>query len=233
MRDKNGVVCPVIYVKDVFRDEENQVAGIVGAFLDITERKRAEEALRRREAHLQLALEAGQLGDWHWNIATGEVTWSVRCKALYGLPPDTEITYERFLAAVHPDDRARAAAALKRAVETRSDYELEKRVVWPDGSVRWTASRGRVSCDAAGQPRNMAGVTMDITERKRTEDEIQKLNHELEKRVRERTAELAEKNEELLRMNKLFVNRELRMVELKERIRTLAAELEKRGSTST
>ncbi len=151
------------------RDELGHVVESRSMVVDITERKRAEEALRRREADLQLALEAGRLGDWHWNIVTGEVTWSARCKALYGLPPDTEITYERFLAAVHPDDRERTAVALRRAVDTRADYEVEKRVVWPDGLVRWTASRGRVFCDAAGQPSRMSGVTMDITGRKQAE----------------------------------------------------------------
>ncbi len=134
------------------------------------ERKQAEEALRRSEAGLQLALEAGRLGDWQWNIVTGEVTWSARCKALYGLSPDAEMSYERFLSMVHPDDRERIDSALKGAVETRTGFELEKRVLWADGSLHWNATRGRVFCDAAGQPLRMAGVTMDITERKRTEE---------------------------------------------------------------
>jgi PAS domain S-box-containing protein len=132
-------------------------------------RKRAEEALRQNEVNLQLALEAGGLGDWHWNIVTGEVIWSPRCKALYGLPADTEMTYERFLAVLHPDDRPLVEAALKRAVAERTDYEIEKRVLWPDGSLHWTASRGRVFLDAQGRPLHMTGVTMDITERRRAE----------------------------------------------------------------
>lgn len=130
----------------------------------------AGDAARDREAaRLQLALDAGRLGEWSWDIVTGVVTWSTACKALYGLPPDTEITYERFLAAIHPDDRKAADDALHRAVETRADYELEKRVIWPDGSVHWTAARGRVICDDEGTPVLMVGVTMDITDRKRTE----------------------------------------------------------------
>ncbi|GEM_PF-1180232 len=134
------------------------------------ERKRAEKALEQSRADLQLALEAGRLGDWKWNIVKGEVEWSDRCKALYGLSPDIDVSYERFLTMVHPDDRVRIDAALNRAVETRTDYDVEKRIIWPDGSVHWTASRGRVFCDAVGQPLRMAGVTMDITERKQAED---------------------------------------------------------------
>ena len=144
----------------------------VGIGIDITERRRAEEALRRSEANLQLALEAGRLGDWNWDMATGEVAWSSRCKALYGLPPETVMTYERFLERVHPEDRERVDAALRQAVEARSDYDVEKRAVWPDGSVHWNATRGRVFCNAAGEPVRVAGVTLDITGRKLADEAL-------------------------------------------------------------
>ncbi len=143
-------------------------------------RRRAEEALRQNEANLQVALEAGGLGEWKWNIVTGETTWSARCKALYGFRPDFQMSFEGFLAAIHPDDRGRTEAALSKAVEDRTDYDVEKRVVWPDGSTHWTASRGRVFCDAGGNPLHMTGVTMDITERKRAEDALRKLSWAVE-----------------------------------------------------
>ena len=191
--------------RDFFQAEETELLSEVA--LDISfaldqfekeeQRRRAEEALGRSEADLQLALEAARLGNWSWNIVTGETVWSARCKALYGLPPETAMTYERFLQAVHPEDRARIDAALRQAVESRADYDVEKRAVWPDGSVHWNATRGRVFCDAAGTPVRMAGVTLDITERKRAEEEIRRLNQTLEQRVRERTAELAAANKEL------------------------------------
>jgi PAS domain S-box-containing protein len=148
------------------------VAFGISALRTQAEHKAAEAALRRTEVDLQLALEAARLGSWNWNIVTGEITWSARCKALYGLPDDAPITYERFLQAVHPDDRASADAALQRAVELRSDYEIEKRVVWPDGSLHWNISRGRVLCDADGQPIRMTGVTLDISERKRADESV-------------------------------------------------------------
>ena len=112
------------------------------------------------------------MGEWNWDLVTGRITWSPFCKALYGLPPETDITYERFLAAVHPDDRPEVEAGLRQSLEMRGDYESEKRVVWPDGTVHWNVSRGRVFCDAAGNPERMTGVTMDCTERKRAEEAI-------------------------------------------------------------
>ena len=164
---------------------------------DITERKEAEEALKRSEANLQLANEAAELGDWSWDMITGAVEWSARCRALYGLPPETVMTYERFLAAVHPADREKVERQLKEAVATRSTYETEKRVIWPDGSVHWNTTRGKVFCDAHGTPLRMVGVTLDITARKGAEAAVRRLNAELEQRVLERTAQLEAANLEL------------------------------------
>jgi PAS domain S-box-containing protein len=154
------------------RDSAGNYAGTIGVLVDISERKRAEETVRNSEANLQLAFEAARLGDWMWNIVNGEVIWSARCKALYGLPADTEITYERFLERVHPEDRERVDLALRRAVEIRGEYEVEKRVIWPDGSMHWNSSRGRVFCDETGQPMRLVGVTLDITDRKRAEEAL-------------------------------------------------------------
>ena len=132
--------------------------------------KQAEEALRNSEERLQFALDAAQLGQWDWNIITEEVTWSPQCLALYGLPPDYQMDYERFLQAIHPNDRDRVDAALSSAVDDHDDYDEQKRTVWPDGSVHWTASRGRVIYDAAGQPTRMTGVTFDISKWKEAEE---------------------------------------------------------------
>jgi len=136
---------------------------------DITERRRAEEALRRSKADLELALDAGHLGDWKWDIVTNEASWSPRCKALYGLSADAEIDYEKFLSLIHPEDRNRVDMALKKTMKTGKEIELEKRIIWPDGSLHWNALWGRMFRDDDNQPLFMAGVTMDITERKLSE----------------------------------------------------------------
>lgn len=134
------------------------------------ELKGSEQALRLSEERLNLAMNAAQMGYWDWNIITGEVVWSEECLRLYGLPPDTKMSYELFLEAVHPEDRARVDAALRRAVETSETYDELKRTIWPDGSIHWTASRGQVICDAAGNPIRMTGVTIDVSKWKKTEE---------------------------------------------------------------
>ncbi len=168
-RRKDGSLVPVSVTVSAVRDATGAVVAVSEAARDLSGRRRVEEELRDSESDLRLALDAGGLGDWKWDLVTGEVALSPRCKAIYGLPPDADVCLERFRAAVHPDDRERVAAAIRRAIETRTDYEEEKRVLWPDGSVRWTATRGRVYCDAGGRPVRVAGVTMDVTDRRRAE----------------------------------------------------------------
>lgn len=147
--------------------------GVIGTLVEVTKRKRAEEALRTSEERLQLALDVAELGLWDWKITTGELTWSQECLAMYGLPLDTDITYAIFLQTIHPEDRERIDRALNRAVETCSSYEEHKRVIWPDGSIHWTLSRGQVYCDARGTPVRMTGVSFDISKLKQAEAEHQ------------------------------------------------------------
>ncbi|MCD6052126.1 MAG: histidine kinase, partial [Verrucomicrobia bacterium] len=151
------------------RITNGSVTLVVGVITDITARKQIEVALQRSEADLQLALQAARLGRWNWDIITGEVTWSPECLAIYGLPPDASMDYARFLSILHPEDRPTVEAALAQAVEKRAAYDAEKRVMWPDGSLRWTASRGQVYCNAANEPIRLTGVTFDITQHKQAE----------------------------------------------------------------
>nr|WP_305792815.1 PAS domain S-box protein [Sedimenticola hydrogenitrophicus] len=110
------------------------------------------------------------IGTWDWNIRTGELYWSERIGPLFGYAPgELETTYENFLAAVHPDDRQAVVNAVNACIERRDNYEIEHRVVWPDGSVRWVLERGDVQCDEAGVPSHMLGVVQDITRRREAE----------------------------------------------------------------
>ncbi|WP_321527873.1 PAS domain S-box protein [Sedimenticola selenatireducens] len=141
------------------------------------------ENLRRLEAHvdkqrdMESCLERfmrsqqfSDIGTWDWNIQTGELYWSERIGPLFGYPPGAlETSYENFLSAVHPDDRQTVIDAVNACIERSEPYEVEHRVVWPDGTVRWVLERGDVSRDAAGLPLRMLGVVKDVTRRKRAE----------------------------------------------------------------
>jgi PAS domain S-box-containing protein len=149
-----------------------KLVSVLSLVLDVTERVKAHEALRASEEKLRLAQESADIGAWDWNVDTGEMVMSDRCLELFGHPPGTRLTRETCLAAVHPEDRERAERASAEAVASGKDYELEMRVLLPDGTVRWVSSRGRAVHDAAGRPVRLTGMALDITERKRAEEAL-------------------------------------------------------------
>ncbi|MBD2169287.1 PAS domain-containing protein [Calothrix membranacea FACHB-236] len=140
---------------------------------ELAERQRAEAILQENEERLRVALEAAQMGTWDWNIITGEIKWSANLEALFGLAPgEFDGRYETFVSRLHPDDRDRVLAAIKTAIATGADYNIEFRVVYPNGSIRWALSQGKIFYDDTGQPVRMAGVDLDITERKQSDAEL-------------------------------------------------------------
>lgn len=139
----------------------------------LEERRQAESALAKSEEQLRLALTSSKVGTWNWEIASNDIAWSQQVGELFGLPPGQEVkSYEHYLTLLHPADRAQIEQAIQRAVADRSHMQVEHRVIWPDGSLRWLTCRGEISVDAQGQPARMAGTVLDITERKQTEEEL-------------------------------------------------------------
>jgi PAS domain S-box-containing protein len=130
-----------------------------------------------------------------------------------------------WLNAMHPDDRKRTTEVWNKAVATKSLYETEYRIRRKDGVYRYFLARGIPSLREDGTIREWVGVCIDITERKEMEENLQKLNQELEKRVEERTRELNEKIKDLQKFNEFAVDRELAMAELKKKIETLEKRL--------
>ncbi len=152
---------------------------------EIAERKRTEESLRENEERLRLALAAGRMGTWDWNIATDEVTWAPELEAIHGLLPGSfGRSFAAFQKDVHPEDRDRILREIARTLESGEDHHIEYRIVRPDGSLRWVDGRGKLFRDGSGAPTRMVGLCVDVTERKRAENTQQMLLTELNHRVK-------------------------------------------------
>jgi len=140
---------------------------------ELKERQQVEAELRQSQEHLRLALSASRMGTWNWNIQTGKISWSDNLETLFGLEPgEFDGSFEMFAARLHQDDRDRLLAAVEHAVATGEDYDIEFRVVSPNGTIRWALSQGKVFYDENGQPMQMAGIDLDISDRKQVEEEL-------------------------------------------------------------
>jgi PAS domain S-box-containing protein len=166
--------------------------------MDITERKEAEEALKNKDARLQLAHDAAHAGTWEWNLKTNANVWSKELWKLYRLDPHGfEPSCESWLQSIHPDDRLEAEQALRIASGNGTELYAEWRVLDADGSVHWLMSRGRPSPGESGEVERYIGIVMDITERKQAEEELNRYHANLEALVMERTNELEQRNIQL------------------------------------
>ncbi len=154
------------------QDDAGEVAGIFVGGYDATEQVRATDRLRQSEADLRITLKAGRFGAWSLDLADNTLTSSEICRENFGRDPDQPFTYAELLAAVHPEDQARMVSAVEECLSTRGDYDIEYRIFTPSGQTRWVHVRGQATYDADGVPRRMAGVSIDITERRQAETEL-------------------------------------------------------------
>jgi PAS domain S-box-containing protein len=147
--------------------------------VDITDRKRAEEDLRRSEASLAQAQQISRTGSWRWNIGTGEVRWSTEHFRIFSLDPQTaRPSYAAFLDRIHPEDRPSFEQVLDQAVRQRSRFQCEYRIVLADGSVKYLQSVGQPESTGSGDF-EFVGTVMDMTERRRAEEALRNAQAEL------------------------------------------------------
>jgi PAS domain S-box-containing protein len=173
MLTKDHRTIPYHWTGALLKNHHGEPIGITGIGRDVSDKKRAEEELTQQRRHLIDAQALAHLGSWDWDIDTGEVRWSDEQFRIFGHEPGTiAVTYDTFLASLHPDDHDSVLAAINDALLGKRVYDVEYRIVRPNGEVRFIHTRGDVYRDATGHPLSMAGTALDITERKRIEDAL-------------------------------------------------------------
>jgi PAS domain S-box-containing protein len=205
IRHKNGRIIPVLYNASVYRDENGEIIGVFAAARDISERKKAEEALKNaygnleklvneRTVELEKAYRSLQkseknlvdaqrilsIGSWDWNIVTNELYWSDEIYSIFGRSPkEFGATYDAFLSYVHPDDRSYVNNAVIEALNGKP-YNIDHRIILANGEVRIVHEQGEVIFDEKNFPLRMLGTVQDITERTKAEEKIKLLLNAVE-----------------------------------------------------
>jgi two-component system cell cycle sensor histidine kinase/response regulator CckA len=136
------------------------------------DKRRVEAALNAAEARMRFALDAARVGIWEADLRSGAVVWSETLESLHGLVPRTfGGTFADFLACIHPDDRSHMREVIGRPSRDGADSDVLYRTIWPDGSTRWIAGRGRTFFDADGAPLRAAGIGWDVTDHRQLEEQ--------------------------------------------------------------
>jgi len=185
----------VTHAHPVF-DADGRVTLIVGASEDVTDLWVAEQQAADLTEHLRVALDAGGLGTWRWDMNTGITMWDATMEALFGLPPGGfDGTFDMYASRIHPDDLVLVLDTVNTAVDAKSAYRLDHRVVWPDGTVRWLSCAGRVTV-SGGAATGTIGCSLDVTER---------VERELERELAATRAAEAAEREALQRQRLEFI----------------------------
>ncbi len=164
-------VCPV-------QTEENITLLVVNG-TDITERKQAEKALEESQKNLSLAQEIAHIGSWTYGVKTGELTWSDELFRIYGLTPRTQAPLQQTIEMIHPDDRRFAEETFRNVIRDGRPYEIEYRIIRPDGEERFIQSIGKAEMDEQGQVLSVYGTGQDISRHKQIEQALRESEERL------------------------------------------------------
>ena len=176
----NGSVKYVHVLARALSDESGSIE-FVGAVMDVTERKRAEEKLRQNEAYLQESQRLGHMGSWAYNVSSGTLFTSPELLRIFGRDPDQEEpTVQMFRGSVHPEDRAYVDETINKAVRERTDFGFDHRIVLPGGLIKHVYSIAHRVFDDSDTLVEYIGTVMDVTERRRAEEALRRAQADLE-----------------------------------------------------
>jgi PAS domain S-box-containing protein len=157
----------------VQRDNENEPQRLIGINFDITDRKLAEEHLLKSDTHLKTAQRIGKLGSWEFEVNTGKLTWSDEVFRIYGLEPSANPPdYEQLRLFIHPEDWQNFDQTVQAAMSLEQSYDLEHRIIQPNGTLIYVMARGEMIYSVSGQLTHIIGTAIDITDRKLAEAQI-------------------------------------------------------------
>lgn len=177
---KDGSEYPVYLTTSPVRDSDGNIIALIGISRDISEQKKAEEALKESELNLRNAQRIAHLGSWDWDVVNKRLSWSEEIYSIFGLKPhEFNGTYEAFLSNVHPEDRAYVMREVEGALNEKKPYGIDHRILLPDGSVRTVHEQAEVVFDDSGRLVRMTGTVQDITELKNAEERLRRHSEEL------------------------------------------------------
>ena len=186
---KTGHELLIEWNNKVLRDSDGNIIGILSMGQDITTQYRINEALKKSEERYNLAQRAANIGSWDWDIEKGYLNWTEKIEPMFGFTPGGfKGTYDAFIECVHPEDRHYVLDSTRASIEGVKDYDIEHRILWPQGEVRWVSEKGSVIRNENNKAIRMIGIVQDITERKHREEELNKALDVTQKRQEQVTA---------------------------------------------
>ncbi len=198
IRHTLGKTTDVLYNATVYKNEKGEIQGVFAAARDITELKRVEETRKFAEIRLNDAQKIAHIGSWELDLVNNNLIWSDEIYRIFEIDREKfGASYDAFLDAIHSEDREAVNSAYTNSVKNKTPYSIDHRLLFPDGRTKFVYEECRTFYDDNDNPIRSVGTVQDITERKRAEEKIKKLNQELEQRVIERTAQLESANKEL------------------------------------
>ncbi|HEY9810770.1 MAG TPA: PAS domain-containing protein [Halomicronema sp.] len=174
---KDGSVVYCEWYNSSLQDENGNITSVFSLVLDITEREKMQKSLQINRERFDLIIDASQLGLWYCDLPFSMLQWNTKCKEHFGINPETEVSIELFYDLLHPDDREPTRLAIEQCLNQGVEFDIDYRTIGQDGKMRWIRAIGKAFYDDNGIAHRFDGITIDVTERKKAEEEKEELLH--------------------------------------------------------